>query len=469
LQDLFLSSFLKQSLVSCNLNGNLLSFQIILSSHFDFPMFVQMLKMAFLLIAACFFALPSQAAETARLLESPLEKLQLLHAKIVPVSEGESKLGAQGEEAQLIATFSARPDYHLMLLDAPARLVIDIPQADLAASLEATKIGEPQKGALIRQLSYGVNGAGGARLIVEANRPFTIKDWRIEALHEEIWQLVMDLAAASEQDFAEQSIWLQQNFFAPNLSLGKGGDASRETTSQVPALRPFTIVLDAGHGGFDSGAEGVSGLLEKDVTLAFAHALRAAILEQNPDFSVVLTREDDRFLRLSERVGVARKVHADLFISLHADSIHLPRLRGATIYTISDKASDALAKALAESENKADLLDGLPPDEIQEVTDILVDLTRRETDIHSIRFADELIAQLSRAGVRLIRPSHRYAGFMVLRAPEIPSVLVELGYLSNAQDEKLIADPQWRASFAATMAKAIAQYALDRGGSGGGG
>lgn len=407
------------------------------------------IALAFLLILACLFAPVSQAAEGVRFLEN----VQLLHAKIMPQPQG----------AQLIATLSGRPDYHLMMLDGPARLVIDLPHTELAPSLEAAKIDEPQSGTLIRQLSYGLNGAGSVRLIIEGNEPFVLKDWRIEPLHEAIWQLVMDLAPASEPDFAEQIIWMRQNFSRP-AAPEPVFEAAAAPTLQEDISRPFTIVLDAGHGGFDSGAEGVSGLLEKDVTLAFVQVLRTAILQQNPQFTVVLTREDDHFLRLSERVALARKFHGDLFISIHADSIHLPQLRGATIYTISDKASDALAKAIAENENRADLLDGLPADDTPEVTDILLDLTRRETDALSIRFADELVGQLSRAGIRLIRPSHRYAGFMVLRAPEIPSVLIELGYLSNAQDEQLIADPQWRANFATIIAKAITQYVADRGG-----
>jgi len=387
------------------------------------------------------------------------EKVQLINLKIVPSSQ----------TAQLVATFNTRPQYRLMLLDAPVRLVIDLPQTVLGLSLEPAKSVRVETNQLVRQLSYGGDGIGGVRLVVEGHAPFKIADWHIEPLHDAIWQMVVELEPANQQDFAEQAGLVRQNFASQNGNSGHGLGVKTisERQDALPASsspRRFTIVLDAGHGGFDSGAEGGSGLLEKDVTLTFAHDLREVILQQNPDFSVALTREEDIFLRLSERVAIARKLHADLFISIHADSIHLGHVRGATVYTISDKASDALAKALAENENRVDLLDGLPADEPLSVTDILLDLTRRETDALSIRFADELIEQLSRAGVRLIRPSHRYGGFMVLRAPEIPSVLVELGYLSNRQDEKLIMDPEWRGLVAASMAKAIAQYAINRGG-----
>jgi len=404
-----------------------------------------LIKTTFLWLLVCLFAPLSQAAQTVH--------VQLLHARIIAAPEG----------MQLVAIFNARPDYHLMLLDVPPRLVIDFPQTDLAISPQSFEGYEVEKTGFVQSLNYGLDGTGGVRLVVEAKVPFKIADWRIVSLHQAIWQLEMDLIPASDQEFAKEISRIKQNFSGKNNVSNTISKTPNTARSQDMSSRTFTIVLDAGHGGFDSGAQGINGLLEKDVTLAFAHNLRDILHEKNPDFTVILTREDDRFLRLNERITIARKFHADLFISIHADSIHLGNVRGATVYTISDKASDALAKAIAENENRADLLDGLPPDEKMDVTDILLDLARRETDAMSIRFADELVAHLARAGIRLIKPSHRYAGFMVLRAPEIPSVLVELGYLSNTQDEKLIADPEWRIFVATTMAKAITEYAENRG------
>jgi len=400
-------------------------------------MLLRSIKVIVLLL--CLFAGGAQAADNL--------VSQLLNVKINPSVSG----------AQLIVTLSREPRYRLMLLDAPARLVIDLEKTTLGSSVKPITAEKLAMNEIVANLRYGLDGAGGVRLVVEGQASFKIVHSQSEPLHATIWQLIIDLAPATTEEFSQQMALIGQEFAPkapaestnyPDIAFGKKKSDSH----------PFTIVLDAGHGGFDSGAEGVSGVVEKEVTLTFARTLQQAILKENPDFAVYLTRESDVFLRLNERVEKARDLEADLFISIHADSIHLPNVRGATVYTISNKASDALAKALADNENKADLLDGLPADEPEEVVDILLDLARRETEALSISFADYLIEHLNRAGVRLINAPHRYAGFMVLRAPEIPSVLVELGYLSNIHDETLIADPLWRGGVAVTMAQAIKEY-----------
>lgn len=185
-------------------------------------------------------------------------------------------------------------------------------------------------------------------------------------------------------------------------------------------------------------------------------------LEKDSDINVTLTRDCDVFLRLSERVKKAQNFNADLFISIHADSINIPSLRGATVYTLSDKASDAIAKTLAEVENNADLLDGLPAEESHEVTDILIDLARRETHILSLNFADLIILNLSNNNINLIKNPHRYADFQVLKAPDVPSVLIEIGYLSNKEDEKLLNNSQWRNQIVVSLAHSIRQFAQYR-------
>jgi len=391
----------------------------------------------------CILGAHAQTTESQAL---PPDRSQIFNLKIMPLDKG----------ARLIATLTARPDYRLMLLDEPTRLVMDLNEADLSPALDAdtNKAKQPD---LVRNLTYGFDGLSGTRIIIETRQPFKIDDILVDQLHESIWQLIIDLKPTTAQDFAEKIALMSKNL-EPRTITRNTVDQQTNTEKDDPKSRPFTLVLDAGHGGFDVGAEGISGIWEKDVTLAFAQELRDILAREYPDFVVHLTRERDVFLRLNERIRKAHDWHADLFISIHADSIHLPNVRGATVYTISDKASDALAKAIADNENKADLLDGLPPDEPREVVDILLDLTRSETDRMSIAFADTLVDHLNRSGVRLIRPSHRYAGFMVLRAPEIPSVLIELGYLSNKEDEKLISDANWRAGVASIMAQAIKEY-----------
>jgi len=364
-------------------------------------------------------------------------------------------LSFQGDNdaTRLVATFNADPRQKLMRLGNPPRLVIDLPQTRFA--VPADKL-EPH--GLVENVRYGLDGAGGARIVLGIRAPFRIGKMDTEALHDDIWQMTIELEKIDNQSFVAELM---------SGHMERGGDKQisleKEADNNDSQTKPFSVMIDAGHGGFDSGAEGVGGVLEKDVTLAFAHALRDVLQQKaradSMDMAIYLTRERDEFLRLSQRVQQARLHQADLFISIHADSIHVPNLRGATVYTLSDKASDALAKSIAENENKAEFIGDLPPDEAPEVTDILLDLTRRETDAFSRRFADTLIVSLHQGNIKLIRDPHRYAGFMVLRAPDIPSILLELGYLSNKEDEKLIADPAWRQNMAQLIATSVLEFA----------
>ena len=184
-------------------------------------------------------------------------------------------------------------------------------------------------------------------------------------------------------------------------------------------------------------------------------------------YIVHMTRTTDEFLRLDDRVRIAREKGADLFISIHADTIRFKDIRGATVYTVSDKASDAEAQALADRENLSDQLSGVDVGtENHEVADILVDLIRRETHTFSIRFARTLVGEMADS-VGLINNPHRFAGFKVLKAPDVPSVLVELGYLSNAKDEEQLRNPEWRSKAVTSISNAIAAFAASRAATGG--
>jgi N-acetylmuramoyl-L-alanine amidase len=220
----------------------------------------------------------------------------------------------------------------------------------------------------------------------------------------------------------------------------------------------FIIAVDAGHGGIDTGAIGVDTKTEeKQVTLAFAKALTDR-LNREHGIKAFLTRSEDEFLSLAERVQIARQNHAGLFISLHADTLKQKDIRGATVYTISDKASDKLAADLAERENLSDQIAGKetaaePP----EVADILLDLTRRETQAFSISLAESVLGSF-KDQISTINNPHRHAGFQVLRAPDVPSILLELGFLSNAEDEKLLLDEKWRVKIAELLTDAVKRY-----------
>ena len=210
-----------------------------------------------------------------------------------------------------------------------------------------------------------------------------------------------------------------------------------------PAPQQFKIVLDPGHGGIDGGATGHSKTVEKSVVLDFVLKLQEE-LEKDSSFNVILTRDSDSFIGLRDRIAIVRRNKADLLISVHADTLNQKYIRGATIYTLSDEGSDELSRILARKQNKADLVAGLSlPSFKPVVTDILIDLTRRETEKYSVFFAGLMVQNLKNK-VKLIHNPHRSANFFILKAPEIPSILFELGYLSNRKDEALMKSPEWQ-------------------------
>jgi N-acetylmuramoyl-L-alanine amidase len=223
------------------------------------------------------------------------------------------------------------------------------------------------------------------------------------------------------------------------------------------------IVVDAGHGGIDPGAPSVAGYNEKEVTLATARALRRA-LEETGRYKVVMTRDGDTFLKLHERVAVARAAHANLFISLHADSagggMSASGTRGASIYTLSETASDAESERYAQRENRADAIGGVTlADQSDDVAGILVDLTVRETVNQGNRLAGMMAESLERGGVALLpRAPHRAAGFAVLKSPDIPSILIEMGYLSDSSDARALADPRHQQQIAGAVADGVDHY-----------
>jgi len=217
------------------------------------------------------------------------------------------------------------------------------------------------------------------------------------------------------------------------------------------------IVLDAGHGGKDPGAVGVNGAMEKDITLQMAKELKR-LLEMSGRYRVILTREEDKLLALRQRMDVARTAAADLFISLHADHIEETSLRGASVYTLSENASDAEAAKLAARENKEDLITGVDlSSQSVMVTSILIDLAQRETKNLSARFASMLSEELA-DHTQVLRNSHRFAGFVVLKAPDVPSVLLELGYLSNEKDEAALGSKRHRRVLGNAIREAIDRY-----------
>lgn len=366
-----------------------------------------------------------------------------------PLSALTFRMAGDELRTRVVVMFDEKPEVNPVLFDNPHRLVLELGETRFGfdgQSLEAR--------GLVSNVRYGLAGEGRSRLILSLIGPFKLEN--LDVIKNENasgYRMVVDMIASSDREFADD-LAAQKRLVAMTPAQAEKDKIRREN---LASKKKFTIVLDAGHGGIDSGAEGSSGLLEKDVTLAFARDLKAE-LEKEKDFQVFMTRDDDVFLRLGERVRLARQHDADLFISIHADTVPQHYIRGATVYTISDKASDSVARAMAERENRSDDFAGIVPEDLPEVTDILLDLTRRETHGFSLKFADKVIKSLE-GEISLINNPHRFAGFQVLRAPDVPSVLVEMGYLSNKDDEKLITDHAWRKRFSLKLVEAVRNFA----------
>jgi len=261
------------------------------------------------------------------------------------------------------------------------------------------------------------------------------------------------LAAGGTTAVCAVGILTPANAFAQLL----GQTAAKAPATAKPAARRRTIVLDPGHGGIDPGAVGLSGVYEKDLALDAAR-LVARELEASKRYRVVLTRTSDEFVPLPDRVARARAADGDLFLSMHADALPDPGMRGASVFTLSEKASDAQAAALAARENKVDLIAGIDLSRhAPEVSSILIDLARRQTNNQSIRLARRLVDDLGHE-VAMLNNSHRSAGFAVLKAPDIPSALVEMGCLSNREEERALRTPSYRQKVAGGIVRSINDY-----------
>ena len=352
--------------------------------------------------------------------------------------------------ARLILSFDRPVETSHQLLDHPWRLVLDFERIGYGFDPEAVKTS-----GMIRALRCGDLSDTGSRMIFDISTPFVVREMSVSS-QDGLYQLVIDIAASGEAAFRRAMLDSLQTSSVVRRDAKR--DRLGADTVAGAADGRFVVVLDPGHGGIDSGAVGAGGTREKDVTLAFAGELREA-LGAIPGITVAMTRETDTFISLDERVRFGRQVNASLFVSLHADSVRQDYVRGATVYTSSEKASDSVAAEIAESENLSDAIAGITYDEAEPgVADILVDLARQETLGFSVQFARLAVAHIAKSA-RMIRNPHRYAGFRVLKAPDVPSVLVEMGYLSNAQDEKLLNDAAWRKKLAAELAAAIAEFA----------
>ena len=339
----------------------------------------------------------------------------------------------------------------------PDRAIIDLPQVDFAmdAAVGRPAAGPKAKGraaALVSSFRFGLLAPGRSRIVIDLGAPARIASASVRTI-EGRSRLVVELVRTDRTAFRAAA--------RAAVSSDRFAGSTPAATSGPAAAGAVTIVLDPGHGGPDTGAI-VNGVVEKDIALAFASRL-AAKLGATGTFKVVMTRSSDVFIPLSERVRIAREAGAALMVSVHADTLpETGDVGGATVYTVSDKASDAYAAKVAAKENAADATVGVDGQaDTADVNDILFDLTRQETRAYSHVFARTLVNYWKVAG-RLNKNPQRAAGFVVLKAPDVPSVLLELGYLSNATDAASLTSAEWREQATGRMAEAIGAYFADR-------
>ena len=356
----------------------------------------------------------------------------------------EARLGGDASRTRLVIDLSRPIEVAAFTLADPYRVVVDLPQVTFQLP---SRTGENGRG-LIKAFRYGLVMQGGSRLVVDATGPVRIdKAFVLEPVDGQPARLVLDLVSIDRASFMRTLALEAKPRRAPE---------TKPVVAKPNDGRPL-IVIDPGHGGPDTGTIAASGEMEKTIVLEFAQALSEK-LEKTGKYRVAMTRTDDRFVALGERVRTARSQGAALFVSIHADALASRReadVRGATVYTVSDTASDDEAARLAEHENKADAIAGVDlSSEPEEVADILIDLTQRETKNFSAHFARAAVGELKRTALLHKHPL-KSAGFKVLKAPDVPSVLIELGYVSNKQDLKLMTSDAWRARTSDALAQAV--------------
>ncbi|MBL95327.1 MAG: N-acetylmuramoyl-L-alanine amidase [Magnetovibrio sp.] len=424
------------------------------------------------------------------------------NAYAVAVTITDIRVGQTEKTTRLVLDVDQPIDASLFYLGNPNRVVLDLPQVGWRLPHRPL----PKNIGVLSSIRYGLFRPGNSRLVIDLVAPSKIsKAWFIPYDGERPFRLVLDMTRVSQNQFfsylstpsikvarrsgendKKQMVFKDSNIIDnvnsdifenngstvhkkqenKNSSYNSQNIISvRQTKLKLPPRKPERntlvikrkIVIDPGHGGVDPGAIGRAGTYEKYITLGFGRELVRA-LRKSGRYEAVLTRDRDKYIPLRKRVAIAREARADLFISLHADSIKNKNIRGVSVYTLSETASDKEAAELAAKENKADLIFGKDfNNENPEVTNILIDLAQRETMNRSARFANLLILEL-RKSTEILRRTHRFAGFRVLKAPDVPSILLELGFLSNRRDEVNLRSKKYRRKISAAIITSIDNY-----------
>jgi N-acetylmuramoyl-L-alanine amidase len=383
----------------------------------------------------------------------------------------DARLAGDAKQTRFVLDLDKTVPFRAFALADPYRVVVDVPQINFQLPAGAGTAGR----GLIKAFRYGLVMPGGSRIVFDLTGPAKIANsYVLEAANGQPSRLVLEFAETDSASFVQSLTTESRPELRPAIADAVANAPAAEAKSDAgPKPKPSDakpesadsrplIVIDPGHGGPDNGTQ-ANGQNEKSLVLAFGLALRDRI-EKGGKYRVVMTRTDDTFIPLNDRVKIARSQSAALFVSIHAD--FLPHregdVQGATIYTVSDRASDAEAERLAEAENKADAIGGVNlTEEPTDVADILIDLAQRETRTFSNRFARLLAGEMKNA-TRMYKHPLKSAGFRVLKAPDVPSVLVELGYVSNKSDLEHLVSENWRSKTVGSMAQAIDAFFAKR-------
>lgn len=390
-------------------------------------------------------AMPALADGDSR---AALARIDLGHSSLV--AEGRDK--GRPRPLDLRLALSHPVPYRVYFLDEPPRLVVDFRQVDFAGSDAAALTGAD----LVPALRWGRFRPGWSRMVMELPAPYALRlavqrpGASGTAAGGALLHLRLD--PVDQDEFVTRGHALSALWDLPQPAPGTALPAGKDD-------RNLRIAIDPGHGGHDPGAQ-VGAISEAAVMLGFAQEL--AELLTRAGFEVVSTRQDDSFIPLEQRMTIARAAGADLFISLHADALPAGEAAGLSIYTWNPEADDRAMRELAMRHDRADLLAGLDlAGTDDEVADVLMDLARLETQPRSEAFAKFAVSELNRAGIAMHRRPVRGAAFSVLKSPDIPSVLIELGFLTDPGDRANLFDPDWRAGTAAALVRAIGGWLQD--------
>ncbi|MHB1205956.1 MAG: N-acetylmuramoyl-L-alanine amidase [Rhodospirillaceae bacterium] len=367
------------------------------------------------------------------------------------------RLSNTGGRTRFVLELSEGVDFSIFRLADPYRIVVDLPELDWTVGNAGSPMPAPT--GLIKAVRWGLFRAGDTRVVIDLSDAADVKNaFVLPATGGTPHRFVIDLEHTTKDKFmAQVGPQYRIGKQTPPVQTAQAKPDDRPRPGRTPAGTKKIVMLDPGHGGVDPGAIGTSGIYEKIITLAAAKQLKNR-LEDTGRYKVVLTRERDVSVGLTERRDLAHDANADIFVSLHADSIANRAVRGLSVYTLSEKASDAEAAALADQENDADRIIGVDLSrETQEVRHILVDLAQRESMNLATRMAGRLIDQLRREAI-VLRNGHRFARFAVLKSPDIPSVLIEMGYLSNKAEEVALKTEAYRSKLMAAVVRGLDEH-----------